>query len=83
MSPHDPEDTLRTIVQAREEQRVVVRYCNHRGEVALRTITPLGVAFGHSEWHGSPQEPVWLLQCWDWGKDAQRTYLLADCDFTS
>ncbi len=55
-----------------------VRYRNHRGELATRKIMPIMVHWGVSEWHPEPQ---WLLDCFDYGKNAHRTYALADCDF--
>lgn len=57
-----------------------VVYRNHRGDVATRTVTPRQVWYGTTEWHPRPQ---WLLDVWDHGKNAERTYALADCDFDS
>lgn len=57
---------------------IKVLYQNHRGEVAIRCITPTRIRFGKSQHHADGQ---WLLECYDHGKEADRTYALADCDF--
>lgn len=57
---------------------VVVSYLNHRGDRALREITPLRVRYGSTEHHPEPQ---FLLEVFDHGRNAARTYALKDCDF--
>jgi len=48
-----------------------VRYTNWRGETAIRTIVPLEVYFGKTEYH--PEEQ-WLLKVWDVERSAERIY---------
>jgi len=57
-----------------------MRYTNHTGKVAIRTIEPTEVLFGATVWHPEPQ---WLLYAYDVDKKADRTFALADCDFTA
>lgn len=52
-----------------------IRYRNHRGETALRRITPKGVYYGATKWHPEPQ---WLLSAWDHDKQEARDFALAD-----
>lgn len=49
-------------------------YCNWRGVVSRRTVTPTGIRFGANEWH---REPGWLLEGWDQDKKAMRTFALS------
>lgn len=61
--------------QAEFDARVVrLDYMNHRGERALREVYPTGLRFGESEHHPGRQ---WLLEVWDVGKNAPRTYALS------
>lgn len=62
------------------ECKIKVRYRNHRGVVAVRTITPVRLRWGRTEYHPEPQ---WLLECYDHDRKAHRSYALADCDFTN
>jgi hypothetical protein len=55
-----------------------VDYTNHRGETRVRRIIPISMRWGCTEHHTEDQ---WLLECWDVGKHARRTYALKDCDF--
>lgn len=48
-----------------------VLYRNHRGETAVRTIVPLAVRWGNSEWHPEPQ---WLLDCHDRDRGVDRSF---------
>ena len=52
----------------------VVAYRNYRGEVAVRTVRPLRLWFGSTEYHPEDQ---WLLDVWDEDKGAERTYALS------
>jgi hypothetical protein len=65
---------------ARDERSLRVRYRNHRGETAERTITPWGIEWGSTDFHPEPQ---WLLTCLDHDRHAARTYALKDCDFAA
>ena len=53
--------------------RVQLHYTNHRGERAWRTVVPLRVYWGKTEWH--PEEQ-YLLRVWDVDKGAERDYAL-------
>lgn len=50
-------------------------YANHRGKYAVRTVEPLKVWFGSTEWHPEPQ---WFLQAIDIEKNAARDFALKD-----
>ena len=53
----------------------IFEYKNHRGEVATRTVTPISVRFGSTEWHSEPQ---WLLLAFDHEKQAEREFAMRD-----
>lgn len=59
---------------------IEVVYTNHQEAKLERSITPLSVRWGSTEYHTKPQ---WLLEVWDHDREALRTYALADCDFPS
>lgn len=63
-----------------ENAAIKVTYTNHRGETARRTITPLRLLYGTTQYHHVEQ---WLLDVWDHEKKDLRTYALDDCDFTT
>lgn len=55
----------------REERTVRIVYTNHRRETATRTIIPIRLWFGTTEWHPKPQ---WLVDAFDvdkWAADIQ------------
>ena len=52
-----------------------VRYKNHRGEVAVRSIQCVWVFYGRTPWHPEPQ---WFVQAWDADKGQRRTFALKD-----
>jgi len=54
---------------------IKVKYKNWQGQIGIRTIIPLPVHYGHTDFHSHDQ---WLLDVWDVEKDAQRTYALMD-----
>lgn len=58
---------------ARQAVRIV--YTNHRGTKAARVIRPIAMRFGSTQWHPKRQ---WLMQAWDYGKEAERTFALCD-----
>lgn len=60
------------------QEPIKVLYTNWRGEVALRTIVPIGIRYGSTDWHPEPQ---WLLHVHDVDKGAEREYALRDCVF--
>lgn len=57
------------------ESAVPVLYRNHRGEVAVRLISPTCLHFGKCRWHPGKQH---LLDAWDHDKQATRTFAMAD-----
>lgn len=61
--------------QYTKEQVITVRYKNYRGDVALRTIVPIKIWFGSTEFHPHQQ---WILTVWDCDKQAERDYALCD-----
>lgn len=52
-------------------------YTNHRGEKNIRVVRPLRLWWGSTEYH---REAQWLLDVWDYERNATRTYALADVD---
>lgn len=50
-------------------------YKNYRGEISVRLVRPIMVAFGATSFHPEPQ---WLLHAWDMKKDAERTFAMKD-----
>lgn len=50
-------------------------YRNHAGVVAWRTITPMEVWYGTTEWHKQPQ---WFLKAQDHSRNAIRDFALSD-----
>ena len=57
---------------------ITMTYRNYRGEVDERTIIPVKLWHGKTDWH---PKPGWLLTAFDVGKDAERDFALADCQF--
>lgn len=58
--------------------QITMTYRNYRGEISQRTILPMGIWFGTTEWH---PEPGWLLSGIDLEKEERRDFALADCQF--
>ncbi len=56
-------------------QDVTIVYTNYRGETAERKIRPIKIWFGKTEWHPEPQ---WLLDAFDYDKNAERSFALKD-----
>jgi predicted DNA-binding transcriptional regulator YafY len=54
---------------------VIIRYRNHRGEIADRRILPRSLRFGASQWHPGQQ---WLLEATDLDKGQDRTFAMQD-----
>lgn len=54
---------------------VQISYTNWRGETAIRTIKPLEIWFGSTQWH---KEEQWLLKAIDLGKNAERDFALKE-----
>jgi predicted DNA-binding transcriptional regulator YafY len=53
---------------------LVFTYTNHRGETAVRRVYPVGVRFGTTEWHKTPQ---WLLNAFCLDKGEMREFAMA------
>lgn len=54
---------------------VRIRYRNYRGEEGERTISPIHIWWGKTEWHPVDQ---WMLKAFDHGKDAERDFAMID-----
>ena len=63
-----------------EAAQITMTYRNWRGEVAQRTIRPVALWFGKTDWH---PEHGWLLSAWDCDKGERRDFALADCQFAA
>jgi hypothetical protein len=48
---------------------------NHRGEMSIRLVVPIMIAFGSNVFHTKPQH---LLHAWDCNKEAERTFAMKD-----
>lgn len=59
--------------------KVSFHYRNWRGIESVRTVTPVSIRFGSSEYHPETQ---WLLRAYDHQKGDMRDFALADCNFT-
>lgn len=59
-----------------DEEKIIIDYTNHVGARQVREITPdsAGLFFSSSEWHPEPQ---WLLNAFDHGKQAPRTFAMS------
>lgn len=53
-------------------------YKNYRGELSVRTVTPVEFYWGSTEYHPEPQ---WIMKAIDHEKNAVRDFALRDCDF--
>lgn len=58
-----------------KEKEVKILYTNYRGETAVRTIVPIKIWFGETDWHPEKQ---WLLDAYDNEKQAERSFALKD-----
>ena len=58
-----------------DAQKVKIEYTNYRGETNVRTVIPVRIWFGGTEWH--PEEQ-WLLDAFDVGKNANRSFAMKD-----
>lgn len=57
------------------KKQVRILYTNYRGETSLRTIIPIKIWYGSTNWHPDPQ---WLLDARDIEKRADRSFALKD-----
>lgn len=61
--------------QVELNRAIKVRYTNYRGETATRSIVPMEIYWGKTEYHPHDQ---WLLRVFDVEKDAERVYAFKD-----
>ncbi|MET8881794.1 hypothetical protein [Streptomyces rubiginosohelvolus] len=57
------------------KEAVSILYVNYRGEKGWRTVRPLRIWFGSTEWHPGNQ---WLMDAVDLEKGAERSFALKD-----
>lgn len=57
------------------KRQVKIVYTNWKSETAERTIVPIEIWFGSTEWH---QEEQWLLKALDIEKEAERDFAVKD-----
>jgi hypothetical protein len=55
------------------EQTLRFTYTNYRGEVSVRTVTPMEIIFGSTKWHPDDQ---WLMRALDRQKWEERLFAL-------
>ena len=51
------------------------RYKNWQGETAIRSVVPIEIWYGHTQFHSRNQ---WLLKALDVDKNAERDFAVAD-----
>jgi predicted DNA-binding transcriptional regulator YafY len=56
-------------------REVRLLYTNYKGETAVRRILPKKIWFGRTKYHPERQ---WLLDAYDVGKSADRTFAMKD-----
>lgn len=56
-------------------KHVEIDYTNWQGKRSVRVIYPLGISYGHNEWHPKPQ---WLLLATDLAKGEERTFAMSN-----
>jgi predicted DNA-binding transcriptional regulator YafY len=57
------------------EKTIKILYTNYRNETKVRTIIPIKIWFGETDWHPEKQ---WLLDAYDLEKEAERSFALID-----
>lgn len=63
--------------ELKPEKIVKFKYKNYRGEVAWRSVEPIEIRFGSTDWHPEPQ---WLLRALDVEKNAEREFAIKDIE---
>lgn len=58
-----------------DPKQLRIEYTNWRGETAVRTIVPISLRFGSTQWHPEAQ---WLLKARDVEKGEEREFALTD-----
>jgi len=54
------------------------KYKNWRGEISLRTVLPIEIWYGKTEWHPTEQ---WFIKAIDADKGEERDFALVDMTF--
>lgn len=57
------------------QEVVNIVYTNYRGETAIRKVIPKKIWYGGTDWHPEKQ---WLLDAYDLGKEAERSFAMKD-----
>lgn len=73
-----PTDPTAKAAMTERDYTLTGEYRNWRGEVRTRTVAPLVLHFGATEWH---PEPGWLLTAIDKETGERRDFALADFNF--
>lgn len=68
------------LINANSPMTFRAAYTNYKGVTAVRTVRPLEVWHGGTEWH---PEIGWMLTALDLGKGETRSFRLTDFDFDS
>jgi len=58
-----------------DKKIVKIKYKNWKGKAAIRTIKPIKIWYGSTQWHSEEQ---WLLKAKDIDKEAERDFALKD-----
>lgn len=58
-----------------KSKTIKIIYTNYKNETAERTIQPIKIWFGSTQWHKDEQ---WLLKALDLEKNAERDFALKD-----
>lgn len=64
--------TFREVADSINPNIVYFQYMNHRGEVSIRKVTPIG--FEYLPKPGFGYKPGWFLRCYDHDKFAERSF---------
>lgn len=67
----------KTDIKIKKEEIVKLRYKNWKGEVKVRTVWPMRIWYGSTEYHKDPQ---WLMKVYDMDKEDYRDYALRDVE---
>ncbi len=57
------------------KKAVTIVYTNYKGVTNVRSIIPIEILFGHTDWH---KEDQWLMRAFDIQKNAERTFAVKD-----
>lgn len=63
------------MVLAEPMKRIRFTYKNYKGAVEDRTVYAERIYWGSTEYHPEPQ---WLLDAWDYSRQAKRSFALKD-----